>query len=329
MPDSRNATAPAVTATGAGVSVGRRFTESGVSPFDAVEWEIRDAVIGDPDKPAFAQRGVEFPKTWSQNATNIVAQKYFRGRMDSDQRERSVKQMIGRVAGTIATWGREGGYFASDDERDTFHAELKAILVNQYASFNSPVWFNVGFEETPQCSACFILSIDDSMESILDWIRREGIIFRGGSGSGLNLSRLRSSKEQLSKGGYASGPVSFMRGADASAGTIKSGGKTRRAAKMVVLDVDHPDVDEFIWCKAREERKARVLEQAGYDMSLDSADWASIQYQNANNSVRVTDAFMEAVTEGKEWALTARTDGTVVETVDARGLLRTLKGTGA
>ena len=230
--------------------------------------------------------------------------------------------MVGRVADTATTWGKQGGYFASDEEAETFHAELKAILVNQYASFNSPVWFNVGFEETPQCSACFILSIDDSMESILDWIRREGIIFRGGSGSGLNLSRLRSSKEQLSKGGYASGPVSFMRGADASAGTIKSGGKTRRAAKMVVLDIDHPDVDEFIWCKAREERKARVLEQAGYDMSLDSADWASIQYQNANNSVRVTDAFMEAVTEGKEWALTARTDGTVVETVDARGLLR-------
>jgi ribonucleoside-diphosphate reductase alpha chain len=230
--------------------------------------------------------------------------------------------MVGRVADAVADWGREGGYFASDEEAETFHAELKAILVNQYASFNSPVWFNVGFEETPQCSACFILSIDDSMESILDWIRREGIIFRGGSGSGLNLSRLRSSKEQLSKGGYASGPVSFMRGADASAGTIKSGGKTRRAAKMVVLDVDHPDIEEFIWCKAREERKARVLEQAGYDMSLDSPDWASIQYQNANNSVRVTDAFMEAVTEGKEWSLTARTDGTVVESVDARGLMR-------
>jgi ribonucleoside-diphosphate reductase alpha chain len=242
--------------------------------------------------------------------------------MASPERERSVKQMIGRVADTITGWGRQGGYFATDEEGDTFHAELKAILVNQYASFNSPVWFNVGFEETPQCSACFILSIEDSMESILDWIRREGIIFRGGSGSGLNLSRLRSSKEQLSKGGFASGPVSFMRGADASAGTIKSGGKTRRAAKMVVLDVDHPDVDEFIWCKAREERKARVLEQAGYDMTLDSSDWASIQYQNANNSVRVTDAFMEAVTEGKEWPLTARTDGTVVETVEARALLR-------
>ncbi len=230
--------------------------------------------------------------------------------------------MIGRVVDTIGGWGRDGGYFATDEEADTFEAELKAILVNQYASFNSPVWFNVGFEAQPQCSACFILSIDDSMESILDWIRREGIIFRGGSGSGLNLSRLRSSKEQLSKGGYASGPVSFMRGADASAGTIKSGGKTRRAAKMVVLDVDHPDVEEFIWCKAKEERKARVLEQAGYDMSLNSPDWASIQYQNANNSVRVTDQFMEAVVEGKEWTLTARTDGSVVETTDARGLLR-------
>ena len=198
--------------------------------------------------------------------------------------------------------------------RETFEDELKAILVNQLASFNSPVWFNVGFEEKPQCSACFILSIDDSMESILDWIRREGIIFRGGSGSGVNLSKLRSSKEQLSKGGHASGPVSFMRGADASAGTIKSGGKTRRAAKMVVLDVDHPDIEEFIWCKAREEEKARVLEAAGYDMSLDSPDWSSIQYQNANNSVRVTDAFMEAAEAGADWNLTARTDGTVVET---------------
>src|SRR6185369_10871053 len=214
------------------------------------------------------------------------------------------------------------GYFANDEEAQAFEDELKFILVHQLAAFNSPVWFNVGFEEKPQCSACFILSIDDSMESILDWIRREGVIFRGGSGSGVNLSKLRSSKEQLSKGGFASGPVSFMRGADASAGTIKSGGKTRRAAKMVVLDVDHPDVEEFIWCKAKEEEKARVLEQAGYDMSLDSPDWASIQYQNANNSVRVTDAFMEAAEAGVEWNLTARTDGTVVDTVDARSLLR-------
>jgi ribonucleoside-diphosphate reductase alpha chain len=306
----------------ASVAPQRFFTIPGRDPFDEIDWETRDALIPGKGAPAFEQRDVEFPKFWSQTATNIVAQKYFRGRMASPDRERSVKQMIGRVADTITGWGEQGGYFATDEERETFQAELKAILVNQYASFNSPVWFNVGFEETPQCSACFILSIEDSMESILDWIRREGIIFRGGSGSGLNLSRVRSSKEQLSKGGYASGPVSFMRGADASAGTIKSGGKTRRAAKMVVLDVDHPDIEEFIWCKAREERKARVLEQAGYDMSLDSPDWASIQYQNANNSVRVTDAFMEAVTEGKEWALTARTDGTVVETADARKLLR-------
>src|SRR5213079_883133 len=297
----------------AALGVRRYFTIAGRDPFDEIEWETRDAFIPGKDKPAFDQKGVEFPKTWSQTATNIVAQKYFRGRMGSPDREHSVRQMIGRVVETIGTWGRDGGYFASEEEAKTFQDELKFILVNQLASFNSPVWFNVGFEERPQCSACFILSIDDSMDSILDWIRREGVIFRGGSGSGVNLSRLRSSKEQLSKGGYASGPVSFMRGADASAGTIKSGGKTRRAAKMVVLDVDHPDVEEFIWCKAHEERKARVLEAAGYDMSLDSADWASIQYQNANNSVRVTDAFMEAVVEGKEWNLIARTDGTVVE----------------
>ncbi len=300
----------------------RYFTIPGRDPFDEVEWEIRDALIPGKGGPAFEQKDVEFPRFWSQTATNIVAQKYFRGRMASPEREHSVKQMIGRIVATTGAWGRDGGYLATEEEAETFEAELKAILVNQYASFNSPVWFNVGFEERPQCSACFILSIEDSMESILDWIRREGVIFRGGSGSGVNLSRLRSSKEQLSKGGHASGPVSFMRGADASAGTIKSGGKTRRAAKMVILDVDHPDIEEFIWCKAKEERKARVLEQAGYDMSLDSPDWASIQYQNANNSVRVTDAFMEAVVEGKEWSLTARTDGTVVQTVDARALLR-------
>ena len=306
----------------AAIGVRRLFTIEGRDPYDEVEWEVRDAHIPGKNGPAFEQRGVEFPKFWSQTATNIVAQKYFRGRMSSPEREKSVKQMIGRIVGTVGTWGRADGYFASDEEAQTFEDELKAILVNQLAAFNSPVWFNVGFEEKPQCSACFILSIDDSMDAILDWIRREGVIFRGGSGSGVNLSKLRSSKEQLSKGGYASGPVSFMRGADASAGTIKSGGKTRRAAKMVVLDVDHPDVEEFIWCKAKEERKARVLEQAGYDMSLDSPDWASIQYQNANNSVRVSDAFMEAATEGREFNLTARTDGAVLSTVDARDLLR-------
>jgi ribonucleoside-diphosphate reductase alpha chain len=306
----------------ASLAVRRYFTIPGREPFDEIEWETRDAFIPGKDKPVFEQKDVEFPKFWSQTATNIVAQKYFRGRMTSPERERSVRQMIGRVVDTISAWGRKDGYFATDEEADTFEAELKAILVNQLASFNSPVWFNVGFEERPQCSACFILSIEDSMDAILDWIRREGVIFRGGSGSGVNLSKLRSSKEQLSKGGYASGPVSFMRGADASAGTIKSGGKTRRAAKMVVLDVDHPDVEEFIWCKAHEERKARVLEAAGYDMSLDSPDWASIQYQNANNSVRVTDAFMEAVEGDADWNLTARTDGTVVDTVKARKLLK-------
>ncbi len=304
------------------VALKRFFTIPGRDPFEEVEWELRDALIPGKDKPVFEQKGVEFPKFWSQTATNIVAQKYFRGRMGSPDRESSVKQMIGRIVATVGTWGREGGYFADEDDAQTFEAELKAILVNQYAAFNSPVWFNVGFEEKPQCSACFILSIDDSMDSILDWIRREGVIFRGGSGSGVNLSRLRSSKEQLSKGGYASGPVSFMRGADASAGTIKSGGKTRRAAKMVVLDVDHPDVEEFIWCKAHEEEKARVLEAAGYDMSLDSPDWASIQYQNANNSVRVTDTFMQAAEAGSDWNLTARTDGTVVDTMPAKKLLR-------
>src|SRR5215831_12445820 len=237
--------ANAVLDGGSQLGVRRYFTIPGRDPFDEVEWETRDAFIPGKDKPTFEQKGVEFPKFWSQTATNIVAQKYFRGRMSSPERESSVRQMIGRVVGTIGTWGREGGYFADEDEAQTFEDELKAILVNQLAAFNSPVWFNVGFEEKPQCSACFILSIEDSMDAILDWIRREGIIFRGGSGSGVNLSRLRSSKEQLSKGGYASGPVSFMRGADASAGTIKSGGKTRRAAKMVVLDVDHPDVEEF------------------------------------------------------------------------------------
>src|SRR5215210_125667 len=249
-----------VTNGDAKLGVRRFFTIPGRDPFNEIEWETRDALIPGKDGPAFEQRGVEFPKFWSQTATNIVAQKYFRGRMTSPDREKSVKQMIGRIVDTVGGWGRADGYFADEDEAKTFEDELKAILVNQLASFNSPVWFNVGFEEKPQCSACFILSIEDSMEDILDWIRREGVIFRGGSGSGVNLSRLRSSKEQLSKGGYASGPVSFMRGADASAGTIKSGGKTRRAAKMVVLDVDHPDIQEFIWCKAHEERKARVLE---------------------------------------------------------------------
>jgi ribonucleoside-diphosphate reductase alpha chain len=305
-----------------GLSIERRFTSADVRPFDEVEWELRDALIGDPDNPAFHQRDVEFPKSWSQNATNIVAQKYFRGQLGTPQRERSVKQMIGRVAGTIATWGREGGYFASDADADVFEDELTHILLHQKAAFNSPVWFNVGFEQQPQCSACFILSVEDDMESILDWNTKEGMIFRGGSGSGINLSNIRSSKEPLSKGGLASGPVSFMRGADAWAGTIKSGGKTRRAAKMVVLDVDHPDVQAFIWCKADEEKKAAALRDAGFDMRLDSDAFASIQYQNANNSVRVTDEFMQAVAGGEQWELTARTTGEALQTLEARELMR-------
>jgi ribonucleoside-diphosphate reductase alpha chain len=304
-----------------GIAVERRFTAPGVHPFDEIEWELRDAVIGDPENPAFEQRGVEFPKSWSQNATNIVAQKYFRGRLGSPERESSVKQMISRVAGTIAGWGRERGYFGSDEDADAFDMELTHILLHQKAAFNSPVWFNVGFEEHPQCSACFILSVEDTMESILDWNTKEGMIFRGGSGSGVNLSNIRSSKEHLSKGGLASGPVSFMRGADAWAGTIKSGGKTRRAAKMVVLDVDHPDVEDFIWCKANEEKKAAALRDAGFDMRIDSDSFHSIQYQNANNSVRVTDEFMQAVEADEDWDLRARTTGEPIKTLPARELL--------
>ncbi len=310
-----------VKAADAGLAIERRFTRADTHPFDELEWEVRDAVIGDPAKPAFEQRSVEFPKSWTQNATNIVAQKYFRGQMGSPEREHSVKQMVGRVAGTISAWGREGGYFASKDDGDAFEAELSHILVNQLAAFNSPVWFNVGFEEKPQCSACFILSVDDTMESILDWNTKEGMIFRGGSGSGINLSKIRSSKEQLSKGGLASGPVSFMRGADAWAGTIKSGGKTRRAAKMVVLDVDHPDIQHFIWCKAREEDKAAALADAGFDMSIDGEGFHSIQYQNANNSVRVTDEFLDAVERGDEWKTIARVSGETVDVLNARDLM--------
>jgi ribonucleoside-diphosphate reductase alpha chain len=305
-----------------GLTIERRFTRPGIHPFDSVDWESRHAVIGDPTNPAFEQSDVEFPATWSQNATNIVAQKYFRGRLDSRERERSVKQMIGRVAGTIAEWGRQGGYFATTEDGDAFEAELAHILLHQMAAFNSPVWFNVGFEESPQCSACFILSVEDTMESILEWNTKEGLIFRGGSGSGINLSKIRGSKEPLSKGGLASGPVSFMRGADAWAGTIKSGGKTRRAAKMVVLDVDHPDIVDFVWCKAREEEKAAALRDTGFDMRIDGDGFTSIQYQNANNSVRVTDDFMEAVERGDMWHTTARVTGQPLDTHDARDLLR-------
>jgi ribonucleoside-diphosphate reductase alpha chain len=310
-----------------GLSISRRFTAAGENPFDAVEWELRDARIGQGDKVSFEQREVEFPKTWSQNATNIVAQKYFRGQVGSPERERSVKQMITRVAGTIATWGRERGYFATAEDGDAFEAELTYILLMQMAAFNSPVWFNVGWHPVGspkmQASACFILSVEDSMESILEWNTKEGIIFRGGSGSGINLSKIRGSMEPLSRGGTASGPVSFMRGADAWAGSIKSGGGTRRAAKMVVLDVDHPDIREFIWCKAKEEDKAAALREAGFDMSIDGDGFHSIQYQNANNSVRLSDEFMRAVEHDEDWHLIARTTGQPIgNPVPARELMQ-------
>jgi ribonucleoside-diphosphate reductase alpha chain len=303
----------------------RHFTKEGVHPFDEVEWEVRDAVIPNFKEGgnAFEQRGVEFPKPWSQNATNIVAQKYFRGTLGTAERESSVKHMIGRVVDTITVWGVKDGYFATDDDARVFSEELTHILATQSASFNSPVWFNVGVPGVPQqCSACFILSVDDTMSSILNWYVEEGTIFKGGSGAGTNLSALRSSREHLQGGGTASGPVSFMRGADASAGTIKSGGKTRRAAKMVVLNVDHPDVRDFIWCKAVEERKARVLRDAGFDMDLDGKDAYSMQYQNANNSVRVTDEYMQAYTDDRDWKLKAVSSGDTLETVRARDLMR-------
>jgi ribonucleoside-diphosphate reductase alpha chain len=312
---------------GQGLSIRRYFTSPGLHPFDAVEWELRDARIGHGAKVSFEQRDVEFPKAWSQNATNIVAQKYFRGQLGSPAREHSVKQMIGRVAGTISTWGRDRGYFAGDEDAATFEAELTHILLHQMAAFNSPVWFNVGWHPVGspknQGSACFILSVEDSMESILDWNTKEGIIFRGGSGSGINLSKIRGSMEPLSRGGTASGPVSFMRGADAWAGSIKSGGGTRRAAKMVVLDVDHPDIREFIWCKAKEEDKAAALRDAGFDMSIDGDGFYSIQYQNANNSVRLTDEFMHAVENGEDWRLIARTTGEPIgDPIPARQLMQ-------
>ncbi|QBI21294.1 hypothetical protein ER308_18095 [Egibacter rhizosphaerae] len=307
----------------AGLRIRRFFTRDDVQPYDELEWELRDAVISDwkSGEVAFEQRGVEFPTSWSMNATTIVAQKYFRGHLGTPERERSVKHMIDRVADTITRWGLEGGYFADESSAEVFNHELKHLLVTQKAAFNSPVWFNCGTEDKPQCSACFILSVEDTMTSILNWYYEEGVIFKGGSGSGVNLSKIRSSKEKLRGGGEASGPVSFMRGADASAGTIKSGGKTRRAAKMVILDVDHPDVEEFIWCKRNEEQKAAALAAAGFDMGFDGADTGSIQYQNANNSVRVTDEFMQAAVENRDFELKTVTGREAVERVGARDLL--------
>src|SRR6187455_152304 len=308
-----------------GIGIRRHFTEAGTHPYDMVEWEMREARIQNfrDGTDAFFQPDVEFPLDWSQNATNIVAQKYFRGTLGTPERETSLKQVIDRVADTITAWGVRDGYFTDEAEGAAFRNELKAILVTQRAAFNSPVWFNIGVKGVPQQgSACFILAVDDTMDGILNWYREEGTIFKGGSGSGINLSNIRSSQEHLKGGGTASGPVSFMRGADASAGTIKSGGKTRRAAKMVILNADHPDVEEFIWCKSNEEKKARALRDAGFDMDLDGRDSHSIQYQNANNSVRVTEEFMQAVLDDADWHLRAVTSGEVVRTVRARDLMR-------
>ncbi len=308
----------------AAIGLNRLYTSAGVDPYDEVVWERRDARITNwlDGSVAFEQLGVEFPTTWSQNATNIVTQKYFRGVLGSPEREWSLKQVSDRIVDTITDWGIADGYF-DGDEADAFSDELKYILVTQRAAFNSPVWFNIGVAGVPQqASACFILAVEDEMSSILNWYREEGIIFKGGSGAGVNLSRIRSSFEHLEGGGTASGPVSFMRGADASAGTIKSGGKTRRAAKMVILDADHPDIEQFVWAKAKEERKARVLSDAGFDMGLDGADSFSVQYQNANNSVRVTDEFMQAVVDDADWDLRAVTTGDVLRTVRARDLWR-------
>src|SRR6478736_5008194 len=319
-------TGKAAAKAGAGMSISRVFSTEGVHPYDELTWERRDVVqtnwkTGDT---VFEQRGVEFPSTWSVNASTIVTTKYFRGAVGTDVREWSLKQLIDRVVSTYVKGGRDHGYFATPADADIFDHELKHALVNQVFSFNSPVWFNVGTASPQQVSACFILAVDDQMESILDWYKEEGVIFKGGSGSGVNLSRIRSSKELLSSGGTASGPVSFMRGADASAGTIKSGGATRRAAKMVVLDVDHPDIAEFVETKAREEDKIRALRDAGFDMDLGGTDIISVQYQNANNSVRVSDEFMRAAesttADGAAFGLRARQTGEVIETVDAREL---------
>jgi ribonucleoside-diphosphate reductase alpha chain len=309
---------------GKGLHIERIFTTEGIHPYDEVVWERRDVVQTNwrSGEVIFEQRGAEFPDFWSVNASTIVTTKYFRGVIGTEDREWSLRQLIDRVVLTYVKAGKEFGYFATDADADVFEHELTWSLMHQYFSFNSPVWFNVGTQAPQQVSACFILSVDDTMDSILNWYREEGMIFKGGSGAGLNLSRIRSSKELLRSGGTASGPVSFMRGADASAGTIKSGGATRRAAKMVVLDIDHPDIEEFIETKAHEEDKIRALRDAGFDMDLGGRDIVSVQYQNANNSVRVSDEFMRNVEEGKPFGLRSRSTGEIIETVDARALFR-------
>ena len=313
----------ATTKRSGGVALDRYFTRPGDDPMAALDWDQRSAVIsGEDGRVVFEQREVEVPSVWSQTATNVVVSKYFRGPLGSPKRETSVRQLIGRVVNTISGWGEQQRYFADETERETFKAELTYLLVNQMAAFNSPVYFNVGIEPKPQCSACFILKVDDNMDSILNWYRNEGMIFKGGSGSGVNLSALRSQREKLSAGGTASGPLSFMKAADASAGVIKSGGKTRRAAKMVVLNADHPDIIDFIKCKVEEEKKAWALIEAGYDASLDGPAYGSVFFQNANNSVRATDKFMEAIVNDANWQTHFVTDGEVAEERRAREILR-------
>src|SRR5262249_27221699 len=306
-----------------GLEFRRYFTREGMSPYDAVEWEYRTAAITNESGEAiFEQKNVETPKSWSMTATNIVASKYFHGKRGTPDRETSVRQLIGRVARQIRDWGTRGEYFASASTAETFHDELTHLLVNQMMAFNSPVWFNCGIEEKPQCSACFINSVEDTMGSILDLAKTEGMLFKWGSGAGSNLSPIRSSKETLSGGGIASGPVSFMRGFDAFAGVIKSGGKTRRAAKMVILNIEHPDIVEFINSKANEEKKAWVLLDNGYGGGVDGEAYSSIFFQNANHSVRVTDEFMNAVLNDGDWSTKSVVTGDTVDTYKARELMR-------
>ena len=316
-------TQPSESMSSPGLEFERFFSREGIDPFDEIEWELRSAVIGnEKGQIVFEQRDVEMPRFWSQQATNIVVSKYFRGQIGTPERERSVKQLVGRVVDTITGWARNQQYFASEDDLSAFSDDLKHLLVYQKAAFNSPVWFNVGFEKHPQCSACFINSVQDTMESILTLAKTEGMLFKYGSGTGSNLSNLRSSRELLAGGGTASGPVSFMKGFDAFAGVIKSGGKTRRAAKMVILNADHPDIVEFINCKVEEERKAWALIDAGYDGSFTGPAYASVFFQNSNNSVRVTDEFMRAVMDDGEWHTHAVRDGATMDTYKARDLMR-------
>src|SRR5262252_4216419 len=323
LPVTDAAVGKKATREGSGLAFPRYFTDGKKSPFDAVEWEKRTALIGnEKGVTIFRQEDFEVPKTWSQTATNIVASKYFHGKMNTPDRETSVRQLIGRVANTIVRWGEEGGYFADAASRDVFKDELTHLLVEQKMAFNSPVWFNVGIEPRPQCSACFINSVQDNMGSIMDLAKTEAMLFKFGSGAGSNLSPIRSSKERMSGGGIASGPVSFMRGYDAFAGVIKSGGKTRRAAKMVILNVDHPDIVEFINCKANEEKKAWVLLDNGYSGGVDGEAYSSIFFQNANHSVRVSDEFMQAVVNDADWHTKAVVTGETVDTYKARDLMR-------